>query len=206
MPTARKHIPPLFPAMYFPPIVFWMVWKRHRRMAVETADHYQKGTYRNRMHIASANGFSRLSVPLLKGKNQHSPMATTAIDYRQDWRRHHFRALHTAYGKSPFFDHYADELMAFYEREYASLLELNLASIRLVHTWLLPEYPLSLTDHFRRDYPPALDFRDKMKANRELNISFAPYVQVFASMAGFVPNLTILDLIFCTGPEALRYL
>ena len=196
----------IFPATYFPPVLFWTVWKQSGRIGIEAHEHYQKGSFRNRMHINDPTGFLPLSVPLLKGKNNQMPVTEVRIDNTQNWQRKHWRALETAYGKSPFFEHYQDELSPLFHRRYERLFELNLDTIKVVAELLQFDFQTLILTEKYKNRPEDEDFRHKMKVKSRINHSFARYVQVFSAQAGFVPNLSILDLLFCTGPEAVRYL
>jgi len=196
----------VFDLMYFPPIAFWALWKEQEHLLIESFDNYQKGSYRNRMHIAHPEGFIALGIPLLKGKNSRMPYRDVLIDNTQPWQRNHWRALKTAYGKSPFFEHYQDQLAPLFQRKWTHLFEFNLEAINLCREMLQWDgYSFELTERYDI-YPKTEDFRGFIKPNRDINHKFVEYIQVFADKTGFVPNLSILDLLFCMGPESQRFL
>lgn len=198
----------VFDLMYFPPIAFWRLWKERGfgELLIESCDNYQKGSFRNRTHIAHPEGFLALGIPLLKGKNSRMPYRKVLIDNSKPWQRNHWRALNTAYGKSPFFEHYKDELAPLFERKWTYLFDFNLEALSLAkRLLLLDSQHFTLTDTYS-NFPQGEDFRGFIKPNRDINLKFVEYVQVFADKKGFVPNLSILDLLFCMGPEAQRYL
>ena len=134
------------------------------------------------------------------------PYRKVLIDNTQSWQRTHWRALTTAYGKSPFFEHYMDELKPLFERKWIYLFDLNLEALVLLKRLLrFDENNFELTKSYTK-YPESQDFRGFIKPNRDINHKFVEYVQVFADKTGFVPNLSVLDLLFCMGPEAQRFL
>ncbi len=195
----------IFPVTYFPPIIFWSLWQQGE-IILEAKEHYQKRSFRNRMHIASPNGWLALSIPLLKGKNSKMPVQDVLIDNTKPWQRDHWRSLQTAYGKSPFFEHYMEALRPLYVQKYEKLFDFNMSTILLVRTLLFADNQSFILSDKYEYHNPKEDFRGKIKPNQEFNHSFVEYVQVFQDQTGFVSNLSILDLLFCMGPEAARFL
>lgn len=196
----------VYDLMYFPPTAFWSQWKKHGSLLIESADNYQKTSYRNRAHIAHPEGFVPMGIPLLKGKNSRMPYQKVLVDNTKPWQRNHWRAITTAYGKSPFFEHYSEQLKPLFERKWTHLFDYNLEALLLVKNLLaFDDYSFELTDAYDK-YPESEDFRSFIKPNRDINHKFVEYVQVFSDKTGFVPNLSILDLLFCMGPEAQRFL
>jgi hypothetical protein len=172
---------------------------------IEACENYQKGSLRNRCHIAGPHGIQRLSIPLIKGKHQQTPICEVRIAYDEPWQRQHWRTIKTAYGNAPFFEHYADGLAPFYERRYEFLFDYNLdllmfifqkklgwnGSFILTHEWLPTE-----------KWTPADDLREAFSGEAdEWPEWFYParYPQVFEERNGFLPNLSVLDLLFCCG-------
>jgi hypothetical protein len=153
---------------------------------VEACEHYQKGSFRNRCHIAGPNGVQRLSIPLVKGKHNQMPIKEVRIAYDEPWQVRHWRSIRTAYGNAPYFEHYADDLAPHYEKHYTFLFDLNLELLRLVLQQKLGwqgEIVLS-TSYIPADLPKDLPQQ---------------YPQVFEDKHGFLPDLSILDLLFCCG-------
>jgi hypothetical protein len=110
---------------YFPPLSWFSILWQQDHIIIEAAENYQKGSFRNRCHIAGPNGMQRLSVPLEKGKHQKTPIREVRISYTEPWQRLHWRAIKTAYGNAPFFEHYETELAVFFEKKYPFLFDLN---------------------------------------------------------------------------------
>lgn len=205
----------LLSTAYFPPLSYLAQFLRFPEIVLEQWEHYQKGSYRNRARIATANGVLDLSVPLVKGKHQKMPVREVRVDYGQPWVKAHLDTLQSAYGKSPF---YADYI-AFLEPIFASkplfLFDLNYAVLQKLLKWWRIQTPLSLS----LAYTPAAatpssveDLRDVFspKPGRsnaaETGVRTVSYPQVFEARHGFVGDLSALDLLFCTGPEGILYL
>lgn len=206
----------LLQTTYFGPIQWYQKLYRHDRVIIEQYDSYQKQTYRNRCVIATANGTQALTVPV-EHNDQRSTFNVQCKDLRisdhNQWRRVHWNALQSAYSESPFFDYYADDLRPFFERKYDFLVDFNEA-IRQKVCELIDIHPnVSYTTEFTSDIaaqtsPSAdiTDFRDVINAKHPLpDADFTPrsYWQVFQHKHGFLPNLSILDLLFNMGTESI---
>ena len=200
----------LLQTTYFGPVQWYQKLNRYDCCCIEQYDSYQKQTFRNRCVIATANDLQALTVPV-----EHDTLKTKDLrisDHNQ-WRRVHWNALQSAYSESPFFDYYADDIRPFFEKKYEFLLDFNEA-IRQKVCELIDIHP-SVT--YTSDYVPAdrieassvSDFREVIHAKRpqpDADFTPKPYWQVFQHKYGFQPNLSILDLLFCMGPESVFYL
>lgn len=180
-------------------------------LQVEACEHFQKGSYRNRCHLAGPNGVQRLSIPLEKGKHQQTPIREVRIACNEPWRQAHWRSIRTAYGNSPFFAHYADELAAFYETRYTFLFDFNLELLYFLARKLGWQGHISFTSTYLSKlkgvstFGLGADFRDAISPrNPALPAWFRPipYAQVFAERFGFIAGLSALDLLFCQGRQA----
>jgi hypothetical protein len=194
----------LIEAQYFPPVQYFVVLAQAAEVWVEAQEHYQKRSYRNRCRIAGANGQIRLSVPLEKGKNEQMPIQEVQIAYRNNWHAAHWRSIRSAYGKAPFFEFYAEEIKPLLYAKPSSLFELNLSlAIKLLELIQL-DVSLHLTDEYQPQAPDrALDLRGAIHPKQpQLGFQAGTYPQVFLERHGFLPNLSILDLLFCAGPQS----
>ena len=117
---------------YLPPVSWCSAFWNASQVVIEACEHYQKGSLRNRAYLAGPNGIQRLSIPLLKGKHQQTPIREVRISYHEQWQRQHWRTISTAYGNAPYFEHYAGELHRFYEKEYEFLFDYNLELLKFV--------------------------------------------------------------------------
>lgn len=189
------HLPSL---AYFTALLpFDTVW-------LEAAEHYGKQSYRNRCYVLTANGIDRLTVPVLDGTHKQS-IRDVRIDDRQAWPDRHWRCLVSAYSKAPFFEYYADELEAVFRRKWVYLFDLNLELLTLCLKWLGWKKKVLLTEVFEKQITgDLLDAHGQINAreNTQNGRFYHPvsYPQNFGNV--FVPDLSILDLIFCQGTLA----
>jgi len=200
----------LIELQYFPPIQTVSKCLLYSSLVFEQHENYRKGTYRNRTHIASANGLLRLSIPLKKGKNQRQSIREVRISYDENWQNRHWTAIYSAYGNAPFFEHYSDYFNPFFKKRYEFLFDLNLAIFNKVLSILQISDTIQFSTSFLQDTGNQLiDLRNIVhprQDNKDENFKIVNYPQVFQEKRGFLPNLSILDLIFCKGPEAIIYL
>ena len=208
----------LLQTTYFGPVQWYQKLKRYDHCVIEQYDSYQKQTYRNRCVIATANGLQALTVPV-----DHSPLTIDHVqckdlrisDHNQ-WRRVHWNALQSAYSESPFFEYYADDIRPFFEQKYEFLIDFNEAIRQKMCELLDIETSVSYSSGFMVHGSGFMvqgsgfkDFREVIHAKHpQDDPEFQPrsYWQVFQHRYGFQPNLSILDLLFCMGPEAVFYL
>ena len=171
---------------------------------IEAQEHYQKQSYRNRCYVRSANQVDALTVPVLRGTH-HPPIRDLRIDNRQDWPMQHWRCLRAAYGKAPFFEYYAPEFEPVYHKNWTFLFDLNQELLTICLNLLGITPRISLTDWYDKN-PPTGRFDARSRVNlRNGPESYifhcpVPYPQNFGR--DFVPNLSIIDLLFCQGSSA----
>ena len=196
----------IFPALYNGPINLFSRLVREEHIVLEQFDHYQKQTYRNRCRILGPNGIISLSIPVIKVHGTKSYLRDIRIDYTGSWNRNHWRSLVAAYASSPYFGLLADELVPYYERKYEYLIDLNIELLERTLKVMGLNIPASCSSSFTEmdpDGDPRQFIHPKKKESVEdpdfLSIE---YHQVFSDRFGFVPNLSILDLLFNEGPNA----
>ncbi|MGE7777345.1 WbqC family protein [Chitinophaga sp. NPDC101104] len=198
----------LIESQYFPPISFYKTLIECEKVRFERMEHYQKVSFRNRCYIAGPNGMILLSVPLVKGKNQRTVMKDVRISNLEPWQQLHWKTLTSAYRRSPWFEYFEPELEMLYEKEFEYLLDWNLACFEFANRALGFAPLVEMTDAFEKDYnndTTILDFRDKMVPG-QVPENPVEYTQVFGERTGFLPNLSILDLLFCEGKRGLELL
>jgi hypothetical protein len=183
----------------FGPIGYFAVYYNHTALIIEKFDNYQKRSWRNRYQILTVNGPLTLSIPLAKGKNNRQTITDVAISYDQNWIAGHLHTLRSAYGKSPYFDYYFPDIEKILRKKYKFLFDLNETALR----FMLPKTGTSLsfssTTLYKRNYSDCLDLRD---SSIDISADIIRYPQVWQDKFDFIPNLSILDLLFCMGPEA----
>jgi hypothetical protein len=188
---------------YLPSIAFFSILSRYDTVWLESQEHYQKRTYRNRSHIASANGILRLTVPLKKGKNEQQPITEVAIAYDEGWQRQHWNSIVSAYQNAPYFDFYAPYLQPYFERTFPLLFDFSRSIVEKLIELLQIEVILKSTRSYSKNPGEEItDFRGEIHPRKAPAADLPAYVQVFMEKHGFLPNLSILDLLFCTGPQA----
>ena len=197
---------------FLPPIASFIHFKAADEILLESCENYQKGSYRNRCYVVGANGLQRLSLPLEKGKNNQLPIRDVELNFNQDWPRQHWQSIRSAYGNAPFFPYYADELTPLFTDPPALLWDFNLSFLKTIFRLLQWDKPIRLTEEFLADYPAKIiDIREKITPKSSppgsaAQQNFVAYSQVFLERHGFIANLSILDLLFCQGPQSNLYL
>ncbi|HOR40063.1 MAG: WbqC family protein [Bacteroidales bacterium] len=175
---------------------------------IEQHCHYTKQTYRNRCKIATANGVMALSIPTIKPATEKCKTKDIRIDNSQHWQQIHWRALEAGYNSSPFFEYYKDDFAPFYTNKFEFLVDYTFQLQSLVIALLELDCKVQLTDAYTT-YDDALDYRDALSAKKEIednDFVISSYYQVFENKFGFIPNLSILDLLFNMGNESILVL
>lgn len=181
------------------------MWTGQPEVFLEQHEHYRKGSFRNRYHIAAANGVQRLTVPLRKGKNQQQPIREVRIAYDEPWPSQHWSAIRSAYGNSPFFEHYEGRFEPFFrQKKYEWLWDWNFDLLQTVCACLKIETRFLLTETYLASPVDQLDCRNWVVPKPEgvsRPYKLPRYPQVFEDKHGFLENLSVLDLLFCGGPQ-----
>jgi len=196
----------LLSTAYLPPIEYFVQIDQSDEIYIEQFENYHKQTFRNRCHIASANGLLPLSIPVIKTDGNHTLIKNIAISNAESWQKIHWRAIESAYNKSPFFLYYEDELRPFYVNRFENLLEFNMKLTEKLLHLIGIEKKINLTTGFIHQPENMTDCRFREKPKPESCTNYKPYIQVFSSKFKFFPNLSIIDLLFCEGPDAADYL
>jgi hypothetical protein len=188
---------------YLAPVQYYSKLVSYNEIRIEAFENYPKQTYRNRCHIASANGVQALTVPVEKNGTPKSLTRDIRISEHGHWRHLHWNALVSAYGNSPFFDFLEDDFRPFYEQKYHFLMDFNEALREMICNLLDISPAIARTSA----YEPALenDFRNVIDPRHplpDLDFNPIPYHQVFMDKHGFLPNLSIVDLLFNMGMDA----
>ena len=193
---------------YFGPISQFVALAKAPSVLFENEDNYQKQTYRNRMYIYGANGRLLLNIPIkhTRDKTQHQKYKDVRIENNFSWQKQHWKSLQTAYRASPFFEFYEDDFEPLYTNRYKYLIDLNYDCLRVALESLQLVIESSKTGTYYLHPEGVLDGRKLVNAKSKKSVTLEPYTQVFQNKYGTIANLSIVDLIFNEGPNALGYL
>lgn len=174
----------------------------------EIQDNFQKQTYRNRAYICTDRGRLMLNIPIKHvGRGQGRQFyKDVKLENDYNWQRQHWRTLQTAYRTSPYFEFYEDEIAPLYTEKYTHLLDYNLKSIEIICDCLQIDMPKLKTDSFVHQTSAYTDLRVLASAKKKPKLEQPKYVQVFGDRHDFIENVSILDLLFNEGPNAVTYL
>jgi len=192
---------------YFPSIATFAAMVQHD-VIWEACDNFQKQTYRNRCYISTDKGKHMLNIPIqhVGGKEGRQKYADVSTENSYNWKKEHWRTLETAYRTSPFFEFYEDDLRPLYEGNDDSLYDFNLKSIKVIGDCIGIQIPSAKTETYEVVPANYFDARFLVDAKKERNWNIGPYAQVFEERHGFIPNLSVLDLLFNEGTNTLSYL
>lgn len=228
--TAGPHFgESLLATAYLPPVSYFFAIAHSDRVWIEQFENYQKQSWRNRCRILSAAGPEDLSIPVVREERRSRPIRDIRIDYTEPWLQHHIRALAAAYNASAYYDYYADDLIPILESKPVFLFDLNMALLEKLLELLDIHVPIALTETFvppadasLRSDPgqptarlPIFDGRSRIQPKYKGNSLLAEfgceqaYYQVFVNRdpsAGFIPDLSVIDLLSAEGPDAGRFL
>ena len=193
----------VFPVFYFGPISYFSEIIKAENVIFEVHENFVKQTYRNRCYIQGANGKLRLAIPMHHDGSRK--MKDLRVSTDSNWKKEHFKSLVSAYKSSPFFDYYEDEIAQLYNQKIDFLLDFNLKTMEFIHSKLKLDVKFTQTDSYESVLAEH-DFRNKFNSKKEPEGVFPEYMQVFHEKLGFMPDLSILDLLCNEGPNATTYL
>jgi len=157
------------------------------------------------MYIYGANGKLALNIPVAYSQKNRQKYRDVQIANTSNWQDIHWKSILSAYRTSPFFEFYEDDLSPLFKTKKYNLYDFNIECIDVISSCLDLEFNYTKTEEFKKEYT-SLDYRNLVKAKKEPNHSLKAYTQVFNEKHGFIPNLSILDLLFNEGPNAVSYL
>ena len=197
----------LLSSAYLPPIEYFSSIINSKKQLIEKHETYKKQTYRNRCRILGPNGILTLTIPINKPNGNHTKINEITISYFENWQQIHWRSIESSYNSSPFFLYYKEEFKEIYQKKHKYLFDLNNDFLKLISEFIGIEFTINLTSKFVNNPTNILDLRNIISPKKlSQKIDFIKYSQVFANKFGFTPNLSIIDLLFNIGPEAIDYL
>jgi hypothetical protein len=199
----------LLSTAYFPPVHYMALVSHSDEILIEKEENNLKQTYRNRCIILSASGPHVLSVPVLLGSFHKTALKDLKIDYSKRWQKIHLRGITSSYKSSAYYLYYSEMIEKVISGNHKFLIDLNNAALEtIIRITGLPanvSYTTTFEPVINKDY----DFRYLITPKKKIlhhSFTFNEYSQVFENKSGFVPGLSILDLIFNAGPDSADHL
>ena len=191
---------------YFPNIAHFVAIVNADNVMYEFDDNFLKQTYRNRTYIYGANGKLALNIPVVHTQKNRQKYRDVKIFNETKWQDLHWKSLLSAYKTSPFFEFYEDDLQPLFNQKADYILDFNLKCLEVICDCLQLDLKTSKSVIYQKHIDNTFDFRPLVNAKKEVTKQFDTYTQVFSDKHRFISNLSILDLLFNEGPNALNYL
>jgi len=196
----------VFSSNYLAPIEYYHYLIQNNSLALDFYENFVKQTYRNRCYILSPNGVQNLTIPIIKARKK-KPIKNVKISYDENWRKIHWKSLEAAYRSSPYFEFYEDDFHPFYhEKKYDFLIDLNWDLGQKIVELLNLDISIKKSTKYIDEIDVKADFRNVFSPKINNRLQFKEYIQVFSDRNGFAPNMSLVDLLFNEGPNALSYL
>ncbi|CDF79967.1 WbqC-like family protein [Formosa agariphila KMM 3901] len=191
---------------YFPDVAHMAAIAQSDVVTFEMDDNFAKQTYRTRTYIYGANGKLLLNIPVVYTQKNRQKYRDVKVSNAENWQSIHWKSLLSAYKTSPFFEYYEDDLHPLFEMKVDYILDYNLKCFEVISECLQLEKSILKTEEFKHEVEDASDLRHLVNPKLDLNFQNEKYTQVFDDKHGFINNLSVLDLLFNEGPNALDYL
>ena len=197
----------LVDSQYFPPVTLFKKSIQFSNIKFDVYEPWRKMSFRNRCVVAGGNGPINLSIPILEGREQKKAMKEIMIDNRKPWQGQHWKTIISCYNRSPWFDFFGHELEGLYRQPVEYLVDWN----RICFEWVAKKLGIHINVLCTNSFQPVYDdsnledFRNQLLP-KSIDSNFPKpvyYRQVFEERIGFIPHLSILDLLFCEGKNAV---
>jgi len=206
--SSDKITIPLLSTAYMPPIEYFHILATNPVVKIEACENFQKQTYRSRTYIYASGGVDVLQLPVIHNSVDGNLISAKQIDYSKSWLHQHKLAITSAYRSSPFFEYYWDDIVSILDRKLSSLLELNTLLTQKLCELMNIDCRIELTEEFTPVGESSCDYRYRIspKSKEPHIFDSREYYQVFATKHGFIPHLSVLDLLFNEGPQSEEFL
>ncbi|MGB4774637.1 MAG: WbqC family protein [Daejeonella sp.] len=197
----------IFPLFYLPPVeLFSRLLEHNPNLLLEKCENFPKQTFRNRASIHSPNGQLDLIIPVVRGSKVHTLIKDVRISYDFNWQRSHWLSIQTSYHSSAYFEFYEDDFAPFYEKKCTFLFDYTEELFQMLIRLLKLNLSYSYTKDYEKHYTDMEDYRFSISPKQKEQYSGKTYFQVFEERNGFIPNLSIVDLLFNQGPQSNNFL
>jgi len=189
---------------YLPSLEYFAMLHQYKDIEIAACENFVKQSYRNRTYILSANKVTQLTIPVVGGNSKH-PIREIEIDNSQRWIDIHWKGIISAYGKAPYFEYYADYFEQIFFKKHKYLFELNLELLTFCLKLLQSDNAITFSKKYRKNPEEGiLDLRSVIHPKKDFgqNAFYQPYSYIQLFGKEFVPNLSIIDVLFCEGPNA----
>ena len=184
---------------YFGCLSYYAAFASTDLVMFDTTTPFSKMSFKNRMVIATAQGPLHLTIPIVGGRDQKTPMNEINIAYDSPWQAQHFKSICTNYKRAPYFDYYETSLQALYQTKYEMLNDWLLATQYWMHQQLKASWIIQITNEQSINMDTT-KWMDSCKPNNFQTVINTPqYQQVFDITTGFIPNTCMIDLLFAVG-------
>lgn len=190
---------------YLPPVEYFSAISKAEKTFLERKENYLKQSYRNRCYILSAHGKQMLTVPILLGSLHKTLIKDIRIDYSKRWQQVHLRAMVASYNSAPYFEFYFETIEKAISKNHEYLIDLNTELTEIVLAILKMKKTVLYTTYFEPIENKENDYRYRISPKKKSLGTEREYIQVFNNDGDFVKGLSIVDLIFNMGPEAVKY-
>lgn len=190
---------------YLPPVEYFSAISKAEKTFLERKENYLKQSYRNRCYILSAHGKQMLTVPILLGSLHKTLIKDIRIDYSKRWQQVHLRAMVASYNSAPYFEFYFETIEKAISKNHEYLIDLNTELTEIVLAILKMKKTVLYTTYFEPIENRENDYRYRISPKKKSLGTEREYIQVFNNDGDFVKGLSIVDLIFNMGPEAVKY-
>lgn len=200
---------PLLSAFYFGSVEHYRLLAQHPKVIIDVGEHYERQSYRTRTGIVGPNGKQDLSVQILHDHGNRMKLHDVRLSHAETWPAQHVHAIRSAYGQTPWFIHYIEDIECVITKKYDRLSALQLATMNLAMKWLGLTIEVEVSDNYIEKPDGLVDLRSAFHPKRPLPagvVPVDPYTQVFADRHGFVPRMSIIDLVCNCGPDSRRIL